>query len=329
VSGRAPSRSSRGGGRGRLAIGAVAAASLSAALAHERSRRAWASAEDPCGPEGLRPPDGAEHVVVTDDGATLSVTVAGPDDGPSVVLAHCFLCTRAVWAGVARRLVAGGHRVTLYDHRGHGSSTLGSAPVSVSRLGTDLRAVLEDLDVSDAVIAGHSMGGMAAQAFAVEHPEALEKRARALVLCATSARPAPRPASHSTLGRALGDRAIARMPRGSLGHATVRGAFGAQVPPTEHLEFVRDGVVSTPAEARVACAVAISEMDVRPLLPGVPVPTAVMVGSRDLLTPPRHGRGIARRVPDGRFMLLRGAGHMLPMEEPDAVAQVITELAAR
>lgn len=61
-------------------------------------------------------------------------------------------------APVAHRLLDAGHRVVLYDQRGHGESSLGRAPVTVERLGEDLAAVLKHLDVRDAVLAGHSMG---------------------------------------------------------------------------------------------------------------------------------------------------------------------------
>jgi len=308
--------------RTRRLVGAVALGSVGAAVAHQRCRRAWARAPDPCGPEGMALPAGDEHKVVTDDGAVLSATVAGPAGGPPVLLAHCFLCTRDVWGGVARRLVAGGHRVLLYDHRGHGTSTLGAEPLTIGRLGTDVRVVLEHFGLEDAVLAGHSIGGMAAQAFAVDHPEVVAQRLRGLVLVATSARPSPMPTTSTTVERILGEHAL-RMPEATIGHAAVRGAFGRASPPAPHLEYVRARVGATMPAARVEGAVAISHMDLRQRLGAVAVPTTVVAGGLDLLLPPYHARSLVRHLPGARLELLPGVGHMVPMEAPDQLSEVI------
>src|SRR3546814_11871182 len=69
-----------------------------------------------------------------------------PVDGPLVVRVHCWTGNKELWAPVARRLVRLGHRVVLYDQRGHGSSTFGAGLDCVDRLGHDLAAVLSHLD---------------------------------------------------------------------------------------------------------------------------------------------------------------------------------------
>ena len=308
--------------RSRWLAGAAVAGSLAAVALHEAGRRSWARAVDPCGPDGMCVPEGEEHKVVTDDGAVLAATVAGPPDGAPVVLAHCFLCTREVWGAVARRLVVAGHRVVLYDHRGHGTSTHGTEPWSIARLGKDIRLVLEHFDLTGVVLAGHSIGGMAAQAFVADHPQVAVERLRGLVLVATSARPSPMPAASTTVERIFGERRL-RMPRGTIGHASVRGAFGLATPPMAHLEYVRARVQDTAAPARVGGAMAISQMDLRPELGRFEVPTTVVAGGLDLLLPPYHARAMARRIPRAHLEVLHNAGHMLPMERPDELAAII------
>ena len=64
-------------------------------------------------------------------------------------------------------------------------------------------------------------------------------------------------------------------------------------------------------------------MDFRAGLASVAVPTTVVVGSRDVLTPPRLGRALAAAIPGARLVELPGAGHMLPYEEPDRLAEII------
>ena len=131
------------------------------------------------------------------------------------------------------------------------------------------------------------------------------------------------PTTSVTVERVLGERRL-RMPTGTIGHASVRGAFGRAAPPAYHLEYVRSRVEGTSAGARVGGAVAISHMDLRSHLDRVAVPTTVVAGSLDLLLPPYHARAMARRIPGARLEVLRGAGHMLPMERPDEVAAAIT-----
>lgn len=146
--------------------------------------------------DGLEAPDtdltlppGREAVVRTDDGARLAVTVAGaPSTGRApVVLPHCWTGTRAVGVPVARRLLAAGHQVVLYDQRGHGESSTGTDPISVERLGDDLATVVDHLDLTGAVLAGHSMGGMTVMSFACRHTEAAREWVRGLALVATAA----------------------------------------------------------------------------------------------------------------------------------------------
>lgn len=162
----------------------VVALGVSAAVAIRRRRIRWSILDDPCGSEGLTLPEGELFTLHTDDGADLAVLVAG--DGPVVVLPHCWTGGMSIWAPVARGLVAGGHRVVLYDQRGHGSSTLGTGPISIDRLGLDLAVVLERLDVNDVVLAGHSMGGMTIQALAKVRSDVLAGRVSGVVLASTT-----------------------------------------------------------------------------------------------------------------------------------------------
>ncbi|HEY3240716.1 MAG TPA: alpha/beta fold hydrolase, partial [Acidimicrobiia bacterium] len=116
------------------------------------ARRRWREAADPCAAGGFRLPDGDPFKVITADGAVLDGIVAGA--GPTAVLVHCWTGHRGFWEPVAARLVARGHRVVLYDQRGHGASTNGTAPPTVDQLATDLAAVLEATGSRDAVVAG-------------------------------------------------------------------------------------------------------------------------------------------------------------------------------
>lgn len=240
-----------------------------------------------------------------------------------MVLPHCWTGSRRVGVPVARRLLAHGHRVVLYDQRGHGSSTLGREPVTVERLGADLAAVVRHLDLRDLIVAGHSMGGMTSMAFAGHHPELARERVRALVLVATA-------------GHGLGDvwrgrmlhRAIVtglagrtvRHPR--AGYAAVRSTFGV-APEPAHVEATRALFVDTPERVMRDCVEAMGTMDLRPVLRRIDVPVTVLLGRRDQLIVNPLTRAIADHIPGAELIVLPGAGHMLPLERPDEVTAAI------
>jgi len=170
-----------------VTVATAGAVGVSTVVAANRSSRQWDRAIDPTGGDPLGLPDGEHLTVTTADGAELATLVAGPAGGPTVLLSHCWTGDSRIWAPVARRLVDSGHRVVLYDQRGHRHSTIGSDGLTVEALGSDLRAVLETLDLRDVVLAGHSMGGMAVQSFLIGHPTAGRERVAGLVLVATAA----------------------------------------------------------------------------------------------------------------------------------------------
>jgi pimeloyl-ACP methyl ester carboxylesterase len=268
-------------------------------------------------------PDGQAITVRTDDGAELAATIAGPVDGPTVVLSHCWTGSRAIWATVARRLVLTGHRVVLYDQRGHGLSTYGSGLKSISRLGTDLATVIDATGSNDAVVAGHSMGGMSIQALVIEQPE-VARDLTGIALVATSACVLGRAVPGAAVDRVLGER-LAWSRRGRQGAIAVRRAALGRRPHPIHVSLTLDHFAATDARVRADCMTAIFRMDWRPHLEAVKTPTMVLVGARDLMTPPRMARTLAR-IPGAELLVIPGAGHMLPLEQPDRVVDAIQRL---
>lgn len=308
--------------RGALVGGLASAAAVGAAIWIDRH-----ALGDPWDPEAPRVPEGETRTVVTEDGVELSVVLAGPSEGPLVVLSHCWTGNSGIWGPVADRLVAAGHRVVLYDQRGHGASTYGDAAPSVAMLGHDLRAVLDAVEATDAVVAGHSMGGMSIQSYAAEHPEHFKEHVRGIVLVATAARVLGREVPLAAVDRILGDRYPTWAGRGAVGRAFVRAALG-RAAHRAHVDMTLDGWSSTTGYARAGFLSAMAGMDLREALRDNGVPARVLVGSRDLLTPPRLARELARGIPGSELIVLPDAGHMLPLERADEVVEAIAAAAA-
>jgi len=319
------SLSSRDARRAAGVAGLVVAGVAGAAVIRATGRR-WRAAEDPSAGRRLDVHTARHFKVHRPDGAVLDGVAAGPADGPLVVLSHCWTGTRATWEPVAARLVERGCRIVLYDQRGHGASTPGTGPLTVDGLGDDLAAVLEAVDARDAVLAGHSMGGMTVLALAVNRPEVVAERVRALVLAATAGFGVAAGLLAAPVGLVTGSRTVDRVLAGRLGPALCRGSVGRR-PSRAHLIATRDGWLSLAPDVRRRFLHGMQAMDFRAGLGTVTVPTTVVVGSRDLLTPPRLGRGIAAAVPGARLVEVPGAGHMLPYEEPDLLADLIVSAA--
>src|SRR5919206_3972938 len=120
------------------------------------------------------------------NGVELFYDLTGPDDAPVVAFSNSIGSTIEMWDAQARAL-AGRYRCLRYDARGHGRSEVVDRPASIDDLADDLAGLLDALGIAKAHVAGLSIGGMTAQAFAVRHPDRLD----ALVLMATSAHMPP------------------------------------------------------------------------------------------------------------------------------------------
>ncbi|MFR9755468.1 alpha/beta fold hydrolase [Streptomyces sp. TR06-5] len=278
-----------------------------------------------------------EATTVSEDGATLHVEEHGPADGPAVVLAHGWTCSTDFWAPVVRALTADGHRVVVYDQRGHGRSPAADpSQYSTGKLADDLCAVLDTVlgPGERAVIGGHSMGAMTLMA-AAERPR-LRECAAALLLCSTgpaqlvresTVLPLPRGRVRTWLtARVLGTRAplgpVTPVSRRILKYATM----GRPSTPRQ-VETCARIVHACPRGVRAGWAHVLDELDLESGLARLTPPTAVVAGTADRLTPLVHARRMVEALPHCTGLTeLRGRGHMTPVEEPETVTGVLADL---
>ncbi|MEU6817075.1 alpha/beta hydrolase [Streptomyces sp. NPDC046860] len=268
------------------------------------------------------------------DGARLHVEVHGPEDAPAVVLSHGWTCSTAFWDAQIRDL-ARDHRVIAYDQRGHGRSPY-SAACSTDALADDLEAVLAATLARGerALVAGHSMGGMTIMA-AAGRPR-FEEHAAAALLCSTGsgrltaeARVVPLRAGRARtwltgriLGSALPLGPVTPLARKILKYATMGpGAAPHQVDACARI------VHACPRAARHVWGAVLDRLDLDHGVRRLTVPTAVLHGTADRLTPPVHARALLAALPQGAGLTeLFGVGHMTPVEAPEAVTGRIREL---
>ena len=309
------------------ALGAGAAGGSALYLLERAGASRWRAGPAELVAAGLSlPSDIRHHFVATSDGGRVHVVERGT--GPTAVLVHGVMLGVATWA---RQLHTLPGRVIAVSQRGHGQSRAGAEGFSFERLAADLAEVLEVLDVRDASLVGHSMGGMVAQLLALRDP-ALSRRVRDLVLVATTPGPVV-PSPLSPLSGLLGTataRALVGAERSGHGPlpkpATIwaaRVAFGTS-PSRPDVELLRQMIDAMSPRALAALLPHLLAFDVRSRLGALSLPVHVVAGSRDLLTPPRTARAIVERVPGARLTLLPGCGHMVMLERADALALLLT-----
>lgn len=278
----------------------------------------------------------SESAVTSADGARLHVEVHGREQDPAVVLIHGWTCKTAFWAPVIRELTATGHRVIAYDQRGHGRTPAADMRAyDPAVLADDLCAVLDaTLEPGEqAVLGGHSMGAMTLIA-AAGRPQ-LQQRAAALVLCSTGVRRLVAGArvlpfrSESTRIRAHRFLLLSKLPLGPVSPATKKalkyGTLGPDATAGQVAAVARI-VHDCPRRVRGAWGRVLAELDIAEKAAELHVPTAVIVGTHDRLTPPGLARELADSLPrcTGLHELPR-LGHMTPVESPEEVSGVLRE----
>ena len=289
-------------------------------------------------------PPGRPAIVRGADGTRLHTEVFGPQDGYPIVLAHGITCAISVWHEQINDL-ARDHRVIAFDHRGHGRS--GVPPrghYSLNHLASDLDAVLEATLAPGerAVIAGHSMGGIAITSWAERYPHKVAQRADAVALINTTTGEIVRQVKFLSVAPRLARGRVAvgsRIIRTFGGVPALRAAalpsrrfvaalaVGRDADP-DVAQFVYELYASTPPAGRAGCArMLIDSMEKRHIrLHGLTVPTLVIGSERDRLLPIDSSRRIARDAPNLAELVELPGGHCAILECPAEVNRHLRNL---
>lgn len=293
------------------------------------------------------------RVVVADDGVPLHVEVNEPEgwDGsrPTVIMCHGFTLDLRSWVYQRRALIEAGHRVVVWDQRGHGHSGEGDTEsYNIEQLGVDLSRILADVaPEGDLVLVGHSMGGMTIMALAEAEPGLFRDRVLGVALVSTSAGGLHRITwgLGSLLGGAV-NRVGPRVLKGVSPHQefvdsllrggrelreffVARGSFGSPV----SLAVVRltaDMIFGTPLSVMSAFTTTLEAHDKREALATM-VDQEVLVfnGDHDTLTSAIHSQEIVQAIPGAEHVFVKDAGHIIMLEYPDLLAGELLDLIAR
>jgi pimeloyl-ACP methyl ester carboxylesterase len=236
--------------------------------------------------------------------------------GPLVVLIHGVGARLENWDGVASRL-ASEFRVLRYDLRGHGESTRAPGPYSLPLLADDLMALLEHIGTREANVAGHSLGGMIAQMFALRHATIVRRLALLSAVAGRSNEERERVAARIDLIRAgdPGEHFRNSLPR------WFTDAFIQANPELITAYAARNATNDPDCYAAAYRVLALEDLDSQ--LEQIHVPTLVATGEHDLGSNPRMSELMSRRINDATLRILPGLKHSILVEAPHVVARML------
>lgn len=248
----------------------------------------------------------------TVNGVRLAYSYRGQRHRNTLLLIHGFPLDRHMWDSQLSGLSSSAG-VLVPDLRGHGQSEVPSGPYSMDQHADDLAGLLDHLGIGRAILGGLSMGGYVAFAFWRRHAS----RVQALILADT---------------RAEADSVVARVNRDAMAakvrEAGVEALIEEMMPrllAPENLanprlaEQVRRMIRrQNPAGIVAALAALRDRPDSRPTLPTITVPTLLLAGEADPLTPPEEMATMAKAIPNAQLVVVPRAGHLSPLENPRA-----------
>ncbi len=211
-------------------------------------------------------------------------------------------------------------RVITYDQRGHGQSELGNGRYMFEFFVDDLLGLMDRLKIEKAVLCGLSMGGYVALRMAERHPE----RIRGLVLCDTKSEADP---DAGKLKRAADLKLIQEQGLKAFAEKFSKAVLApSNAQNTALLDRVRGMILGNPTEGVQATLIALAtRTDTTASLSRIQVPTLILVGEHDAVTPPAASAAMKERIPHSKMVTIPNAGHMSNLENPSVFNSHLSE----
>jgi 3-oxoadipate enol-lactonase len=236
--------------------------------------------------------------------------------GPPLTFIHGLGWDHRMWLPALDRY-AGGYRAITGDSRGHGQSEKPDGPYTMGQFTDDWTAALEKLSAAPGCLVGLSQGGMVAQEIAIRAPHLV----KALVLVSTTCQEDPDTVANMSDRlenmRSAGAHAGAEIAAQSIFSEGFRNAN------PDYIAAFVETRAAQPQEPLISAMAALRDFDYRAGLEKLDMPTLVIAGTEDTLTPPEAVREVAAHIPGSQLVEMPGAGHIIPVERPDAFYAII------
>ncbi|MEY9325762.1 alpha/beta fold hydrolase [Sinorhizobium fredii] len=263
--------------------------------------------------------ENTNSTATTRDGARLSYRLVKGSGQGRVVLVHSLAMDKTFWEPTVAEL-GGFADALIFDCRGHGATDKPAGPYSVELFADDVADLMDHIGWKSAVVAGASMGGCVALAFAANYPERVE----ALGLFDTTAwygENAPKAWAERA------DKALAEGMAALVGFQKTRWfSDGFREANPDAVEKAIGVFLKNELPAYAATCAMLGNADLRAALPSFDFPCRVAVGTEDYATPPEMARHMAENIPGASLFILEGVRHFTPLEIPSTIAGHLKEL---
>ena len=264
---------------------------------------------------------GQRMATISSNGINLYYEQQG--SGPDIVLISGFAAPHLTWLAMLNTL-AQHCRVTCFDNRGVGRSDQPEGPYSIAQMADDTIGLMDALGIESALVCGHSMGGMITQYLAAHHANRVSQACIVNSLCHLwPVNLAAMQAMVDIYGSGLDPTLQIRNVLPWLYSNDFLGA-------PERIQFVLDKMLNDPNPQTPAGYFgqwgAIAQADTREYLAQVHCPVTVVAGSDDILTPPAMSMELANQIDGASYIELEKVGHMIPIEQGAALAEIIKDL---
>lgn len=249
------------------------------------------------------------------------ITIEEQGEGVPLVLVHGFPLSHAMWQeqlAVAGQGGLGPTRLIVLDMRGFGASEVPPGPYDMETYADDLVALLDLLELEQAVVGGLSMGGYVTFAFLRRYPE----RVRGLVLANTRA---TADSDEARANRETNAQMVEAQGSSAIADKMLPNLLSPDAPPEQHASLRRIIERNHPQGIMAALRGMALRSDSTDLLPHIRVPTLVIGGEHDALTPPDAMRELQAAIPGSQLAMLPGAGHVSNRDNPAAFNAAIAE----
>ena len=253
----------------------------------------------------------------------VEIQYADKGQGPAVLFLHGFPLSLGMWD--AQEALSDRYRIVRFDARGHGGSGVGDSALTMDRIAEDAAVLIEQLRLGPVILAGCSMGGYAAFAFAQKHPSLL----RGLVLVDTKAG-ADTPEARKGRGE-LAAKVMKDGPPAAL-EAFLPKLVGETTKATraDVVAKIKDMVLATPKQGISDALHGIAaRQDSTPFLREIAVPTLVICGEEDVITPRAEAEILQKGIAGAELAMIPKSGHLPSMETPEEFNAVLGKFLSR
>lgn len=247
----------------------------------------------------------------------------GVSSATPIIFIHGFPFSHKMWTmpGGQAETLSGTNRVIAYDVRGHGESEIGSGQYTIELFVDDLIGLMDHLKIHKAIIAGLSMGGYITLRAYEKYPE----RFLGIILCDTKSEA---DTNEGKIKRAEAAQYLTANGLRQYAEDYVKNVFAPEslVSKNDAVKLIQSIIEKTSPTSIIGTLIALSaRTDTTHVLPKISVPTLILVGEKDMVTPPAASQSMKEKIPNAQLQILPAAAHMSNLENTELFNKHLVE----